>query len=90
VVRVFDAAAPNPVCERCDGALRDKPVVGMTILRGLRRRGAGYDGGTIMDPEQGRVYRCSVVLRDGGRRLEVRGYVGMHWFGRTQNWQRSD
>jgi uncharacterized protein (DUF2147 family) len=90
VVRIFDADAPNPACERCEGALKDKPVLGMTILRGLRRDGDGFRGGTILDPDEGRVYRCSAALLDRGRRLEVRGYVGLPLFGRTQTWIRAD
>ncbi len=90
VVRVFDAAAPNPLCERCEGALKDKPVVGMTILRGLRREQGGFGGGTILDPDEGRSYRCRAQLVDGGRRLELRGYVGLPLLGRTQVWVRSE
>jgi len=90
VVKVFSARAPNPVCDQCEGELKNRPVVGMTILRGLRRLGGEYDGGTILDPDEGRTYRCSAKLLDGGRKLEVRGYVGVPLFGRTQFWARSD
>ncbi len=90
VVRVFSAAAPDPVCELCEGALKNKPVVGMTILRGLRRDGDGYGGGTILDPDEGREYRCAMALRDAGNRLEVRGFIGFPWFGRTQVWIRAN
>ena len=88
VVGLFDGTAPNPVCERCDGALKNMPVVGMTILRGLRRDGTGYGGGTILDPDEGRIYQCAVQPLDGGRKLEVRGYLGLPVFGRTQIWVR--
>ena len=90
VVKVFSTTAPNPVCERCEGELRNRPVVGMTILRGLRGLGGEYDGGTILDPDEGRTYRCSARLLDGGRKLEVRGYVGVPFFGRTQIWVRGN
>ena len=88
VVEVLSATDPNPVCELCEGELKGKPVVGLTILRGLRREGEGYGGGTILDPDDGRTYRCKALLRDGGARLEVRGYVGAPVFGRTQVWVR--
>ena len=84
------APDPNPRCEDCSGALKDKPVVGLRILRGLRPDGEGYSGGEILDPDDGRVYRCRARLLDGGRRLEVRGYLGIPFFGRTQVWQRED
>jgi uncharacterized protein (DUF2147 family) len=87
---VFSATAPNPVCDQCEGELRNRPVVGMTILRGLRGAGGEYDSGTILDPDEGRTYRCSARLLDGGRRLELRGYVGISLFGRTQIWARED
>ena len=92
VLRVFSPPAPsaNPLCEECSGELRDKPIVGMKILRGLRRDGDGFSGGEILDPDEGRVYRCSMRLVDGGRRLEVRGYIGIALFGRTQVWDRQD
>jgi len=90
VVEVLSATAPNPICDLCEGALKDKPIIGMTILRGLRRDSDGYGGGTILDPDEGRTYRCTVMLLDGGRKLEVRGYVGLPLLGRTQIWVRGN
>jgi uncharacterized protein (DUF2147 family) len=92
VEAVFSPPAPsaNPRCEECQGDLRNKPVVGMTILRGLRWDGTGYSGGRILDPDDGTVYRCSARLSDGGRRLEVHGFIGIPLFGRTQTWERQD
>jgi len=90
VVEVLSATDPNPVCELCEGELKDQPVAGMAILRGLRREGEGYGGGTILDPDDGRTYRCKALLRDGGARLEVRGYLGAPVFGRTQVWVRKN
>ena len=92
VVKVFSppAADPNPRCEECSGELKDKPVVGLRILSGLRRDGEAYSGGRILDPDNGRVYRCTVRLLQGGRKLEVRGYIGIALFGRTEVWDRED
>jgi len=90
VVKIFSATEPNPVCDQCEGELKNRPVVGMTILRGLRGLGGEYDGGTILDPDEGRTYRCSTRLLDGGRKLEVRGYVGISLIGRTQVWARAE
>ncbi len=90
VVEVFSATTPNPICDLCEGALKDKPIIGMTILRGLRRDGNGYGGGTILDPDEGRTYRCTAMLLDGGRKLEVRGYVGLPLLGRSQIWVRGN
>jgi uncharacterized protein (DUF2147 family) len=78
----------NPVCDRCEGAQKNKPIVGMTFLWGLKRSGDGWSGGRVLDPENGKVYRCSIKVIDGGRRLKVRGYVGVSLLGRTQVWQQ--
>lgn len=90
VVTVFSPPAPsaNPLCEDCRGELRNKPIVGMTILRGLRWDGEQYSGGEILDPDNGTIYRCRVRMVDEGRKLEVRGFIGVALFGRTQVWTR--
>jgi hypothetical protein len=92
VVKVFSPPAPkpDPVCERCDGELKNKPVVGLTIIQGLHADGAGLSGGTILDPDSGTVYRCRMRLAEDGRKLEVRGFVGVALFGRTQVWSRAE
>lgn len=80
---------PNPVCEKCDGALKNKPILGMVILRNLKRDGDGWSGGTVLDPENGKTYKVKLALEDGGKRLKVRGYVGFSLLGRTQHWVRA-
>ena len=84
------APSPDPLCEECSGERRNAPIVGMKILRRLRWDGEQYSGGEILDPDDGKVYRCSMRLVDGGRKLEVRGFVGIPLFGRTQTWLRAD
>ncbi len=79
---------PSPSCARCSGTLKDQPLVGLPILRGFRRDGAGYGDGTILDPENGQTYRCRIALAEGGRKLDVRGYIGVPWLGRSQVWLR--
>lgn len=78
----------NPTCRECEGDLRGKPIVGMVILRGLKRDGDSWSGGTILDPESGSTYKATIQVVDGGARLKVRGYVGISLFGRTQHWER--
>lgn len=79
---------PQPVCSRCDGANKNQPVLGMVILRGLRRSGDEYIGGEILDPETGSVYRSKIKLAEGNSKLNVRGYIGIPLIGRTQTWIR--
>lgn len=78
----------NPKCDKCDGARKDQPMVGMMILSGLKKDGDEYKGGEILDPANGKVYRSKATLKDGGKKLEVRGYVGAPMFGRSQTWVR--
>lgn len=87
IVRLFRKPGedPAPLCEKCSGARERKPVIGMTILWNLRRDGAVWDGGEILDPEEGKTYRCKLAI--DGDKLEVRGYIGISLLGRTQVWQ---
>jgi len=78
---------PNPLCKDCQGERRDQPVIGMTILWNLHRDGDVWDGGEILDPEEGKTYRCR--LHPHGDKLEVRGYIGISLLGRTQVWERA-
>jgi uncharacterized protein (DUF2147 family) len=92
VEAVFSPPAPSahPLCEECPGELKNQPIVGMKILRGLRWDGGQYSGGEILDPDEGRFYRCNMRISDGGRKLELRGYVGIPLLGRTQTWTRRE
>ena len=79
---------PDAVCEACSDERKGKPVQGMTILTGLKKDGEEWTGGEILDPNNGKVYRAKVRLADAGRKLDVRGFVGIALVGRTQTWVR--
>jgi len=79
---------PDAVCDACTDQRQGQPVQGMTILTGLRKDGEEWNGGEILDPNNGKVYRARVRLADGGRKLDVRGFIGIAAFGRTQTWVR--
>ena len=91
IVRLFQAPGedPDPRCEDCQGERQGQPVLGMTILWNLRHHGDNWDGGEILDPESGSIYRVTLHPEADGNRLEVRGYIGFSLFGRTQIWQRA-
>ncbi|WP_426194379.1 DUF2147 domain-containing protein [Massilia sp. DWR3-1-1] len=78
----------NPLCVKCEGALKDQPIVGMVILAGLKKSGAAYSGGHILDPGNGTSYKSKLTLIDGGNKLDVRGYLGVPMLGRSQIWLR--
>lgn len=80
----------NPVCAKCDGEDRGRPIIGLSIIDGMKKDGDGYSGGTILDPENGKVYKSRMILLDGGAKLEVRGYIGVPMLGRSQVWIRQD
>ncbi len=89
VEKIFDPAKASEVCRKCTDERKDQPVAGMTIIRGARQGDDGvWGGGDILDPNNGKVYKLHLKPVDGGKRLEVRGYVGMPLLGRTQTWIR--
>lgn len=77
-------------CDKCTDDRKDQPVKGMTIIAGMRKAGEQWEGGKILDPQNGKVYSSLMKLLDGGRKLEVRGYVGAALFGRSQVWLREE
>ncbi len=91
IVRLFPAPGVDARarCGQCSGSRHDQPVLGMTILWGLRDEGGRWSDGRILDPETGHVYHCVLRLSDHGDRLQVRGYIGLPLFGRTQTWLRA-
>jgi len=78
----------DPLCTRCEGDLKNKRVIGMTILSGLTKDDDEWSGGKILDPDNGKFYKCYIAVQDGGKKLKVRGYVGFSLLGRTQYWLR--
>ena len=82
-------AKQDPLCEQCTDDRKDKPLLGMQIIRGAKKAEGKdvWEDGQILDPENGKTYRLSLSPIEGGKRLEVRGSVGP--FGRTQTWVRT-
>ncbi len=81
----------DAVCDLCTDERKNQPVQGMQIIDGMRASADDpglYEGGHILDPNNGKVYRSRMRVVDGGERLEVRGYIGAPLFGRTQTWVR--
>jgi len=78
----------DAVCDLCTDDRKGKPVQGMTILTGLKKDGEEWAGGEILDPNNGKVYKAKAKLVDDGRKLDVRGFIGIAALGRTQTWTR--
>ncbi len=91
IEKIFRAdAAPDAKCTLCEDDRKDKPVIGLEFMRGLKKvEGKDvWDGGTVVDPDNGKVYRAKMTPIEGGKKLEMRGYIGNPLFGRTQTWVR--
>lgn len=87
---LFSDHGTHPICEQCEGERHNQPVVGMTIMWGVKKNGDVWDDGKILDPNNGKTYKVKLTPKDNGRKLDVRGYIGMPLLGRTQTWLRKD
>ena len=84
VVELLNPSKPNPLCDKCSDDRKDKPIEGMEIIRALVQDDDEWSDGTILDPENGKIYDCKIWVEDG--KLNVRGYIA--FFFRTQEWIR--
>ena len=89
-VRIEVAPDPEPNCSKCTDDRKGKPKIGLEIIRGGKKSDDKdvWEGGRILDPNNGTDYRLRLTPIDGGKKLEVRGYVGTPMLGRTQTWVR--
>ena len=91
VIKVFPQPSKemHEVCEKCKGEKHNQPIVGMSVLSGLKATDKNQWGkGEILDPANGKTYHCTARLSDKGDKLNVRGYIGMPLLGRSQTWMR--
>jgi uncharacterized protein (DUF2147 family) len=90
IEKILDPGKQNDVCDKCTDDRKDKPIVGLTIIRNAKAASGDdtmtWTGGDIIDPNNGKVYKLRLKPIDGGKTLEVRGYFGP--FYRNQTWVR--
>jgi uncharacterized protein (DUF2147 family) len=82
---------PDAKCDKCTDERKDKPILGLPIIRNVKANADDaslWDGGEILDPNNGKTYKVRLRPADGGKKLEVRGYIGAPLLGRTQTWHR--
>ena len=86
IVKLFTDIDPDPICNECpeDDPRYRKKIIGMEIINDMEKSGNEYSQGSILDPQDGRIYRCKMWIAESG--LKVRGYWGP--FFRTQTWKR--
>ena len=88
VVEIFNKNKRDAVCEKCPEPDKNKPVLGLVIIKNLKKNGTIFENGTITDPENGKTYSCSIT--PSKNKLKVRGFLGFSMFGRTQIWEKID
>lgn len=90
IEKIADTTKQDAKCEKCSDERKDKPVLGMVIIRNAKADAdkQHWEGGDILDPNNGKVYKLRLKPVDGGKKLEVRGFIGMALLGRTQTWIR--
>jgi uncharacterized protein (DUF2147 family) len=90
IEKLLDPNSPaGAVCEKCTDERKGQPIVGMALIRNIKQSTSDpliFEGGDIVDPNNGKVYRLRLTPLDGGKKLEVRGYIGP--FYRNQTWLR--
>ena len=89
IEKIFDASKQDSKCDKCTDDRKGKPVLGMVILQNLRQDAddkESWSGGEVLDPNNGKSYKAKIKPIEGGKQLQMRGYIGP--FFRTQVWQR--
>jgi uncharacterized protein (DUF2147 family) len=87
IIEILEKEKKHFKCEMCEGEDKNKPVLGLVIIKGLKKKGDFYEGGKVIDPKNGKSYHCKMSL-EGKDKLIVRGYIGISLFGRSQTWFR--
>jgi uncharacterized protein (DUF2147 family) len=92
IEKLLDPTKQDSVCDKCSDERKDKPIAGMTIIAGVKKSDDGgvWDGGQILDPNNGKLYKVRLKPVEDGKKLEVRGYIGAPLLGRTQTWIRAE
>jgi uncharacterized protein (DUF2147 family) len=88
IVEITDKAKKEALCTQCEDENKNKPVLGMEILTGLKKDGDEWSGGTILDPRNGKIYKCYIKLVRPNK-LKLRGYIGISLFGKTEYMARA-
>lgn len=87
IVELINPSRPDPTCDKCKDDRKNKPITGMEIIRGMKADGGGeYSGGTILKPDEGKVYKSKMELVEGGKKLEVSGCIA--FICKSQTWIR--
>lgn len=87
IIEIKDPEKKDALCNLCEGSLKDKPILGMIIVSDLKKNQDEWSGGRVLDPKNGKEYKCTISLKDENT-MKLRGYIGFSVFGRTAYWYR--
>ena len=89
IVAIKDPKRQTAVCDKCEGKNKNKPILGLEILSGLEKDDDEWSGGKILDPRNGKIYKCFIQLENPNK-LKLRGYIGFSLLGKTKYWTRAE
>ena len=93
IEKIFTDAGDKTVliCSSCTGSLHNQPLIGMRILSGMKRKDdLNFEGGEILDPDEGKIFKCQIRLSEDGKSIQVTGYISFTWIGQSEIWQRAN
>ncbi len=89
IIEIKNPDRKNAVCDLCEGKNNNKPILGLNILTGLEKDDDEWSGGKILDPRNGKIYKCYIKLEEPNK-LKIRGYIGFALIGKTAYWTRAE